>query len=348
MTTGILMWSEPIMSTTKNGEEVAILLLDTQGTFDRKTSSAVNSFVFGFSIAVSSVMIYNVMDDISEQALDNLLVFAECFRSFFGPFQGAKFVVRDWLDDEKYAYGADGGQQMVNNILGLHELESSNASSQLIETRQLIKSMFQTMTCFLLPPPGDAISRGKKIPIMTEYMAEDFRYHVDQLCRELFVDEVWVKTHNGVQWTNVTFLNAFDEMAQAHALGYTVDPGTFRESFTKRRAQEASQIAMDSYVTAMEAGMAAELAKNRSVAYLEEAFLDELHQRISSKVLEEFLKTIESFSACPPEFEKRLNENLNKWLNDRKDAHNELRKSEVTQRRKKEIRRDNKTATSCR
>ena len=335
MTTGIVMWSEPIMTTTKDGEEVAILLLDTQGTFDRKTASAINSFVFGFSIAVSSVMIYNVMADISEQDLDNLLVFAECFRSFFGPFQEAKFVVRDWLDDEKHAYGASGGQQMVDNIFGLRELESNNASSQLIETRQLINSMFQTMTCFLLPPPGDAISRGKKTPIMAEYMAEEFRHHADQLCRELFADEVRIKMLNGVQWTNVTFLNAFGEMAQAHALGYTVDPGTFRESFTKRRAQEATQLAMDSYVTAMEAGMMAELSKNKSVAYIADTFLVDLDKGVRSEILEEFSKKIASFSACPPEFEERLIKSLNKWLKDRRDANNELRKSEEMRQEEK-------------
>jgi atlastin len=44
-TTGILMWLEPFII-KRDGQEIAKLLMDTQGCFDDKTTTSENSQIF--------------------------------------------------------------------------------------------------------------------------------------------------------------------------------------------------------------------------------------------------------------------------------------------------------------
>jgi F420-0:gamma-glutamyl ligase len=43
-----------------NGEEVAVLVVDTQGMFDNETSMGLTACIFGLSTLISSHQIYNV------------------------------------------------------------------------------------------------------------------------------------------------------------------------------------------------------------------------------------------------------------------------------------------------
>lgn len=63
-TTGIWMWSEPFIRRVANGEEVAVLLMDTQGMFDNETSMNLTACIFGLSTLLSSYQIYNVQNRI--------------------------------------------------------------------------------------------------------------------------------------------------------------------------------------------------------------------------------------------------------------------------------------------
>lgn len=77
-TTGIWMWSEPfIWRSAGGGEPFAVLLMDTQGMFDNKTTMDVTVQVFGLSTLVSSYQIYNVDKRIQEDNLQHLACFSE-------------------------------------------------------------------------------------------------------------------------------------------------------------------------------------------------------------------------------------------------------------------------------
>ncbi len=57
-TTGIWMWSEPFIRTTKaSGEKLAVLLMDTQGMFDNETTMTLTAQIFGLSTLVSSFQV---------------------------------------------------------------------------------------------------------------------------------------------------------------------------------------------------------------------------------------------------------------------------------------------------
>lgn len=76
-TTGIWMWSEPFIRTTASGEDIAVLLVDTQGMFDNETTMGLTACIFGLSTLLSSYQIYNVDKQIQEDNLQHLALFTE-------------------------------------------------------------------------------------------------------------------------------------------------------------------------------------------------------------------------------------------------------------------------------
>ncbi|KAA0186961.1 hypothetical protein HAZT_HAZT004024 [Hyalella azteca] len=91
VTTGISIWSEPFLFIKSTGEKVAVILMDTQGTFDLETSAQhaalartflvshfwqESTFIFALTLLASSVTVYNLMNQIQEDDLMNLQTFS--------------------------------------------------------------------------------------------------------------------------------------------------------------------------------------------------------------------------------------------------------------------------------
>jgi len=55
-------------------QQIAVLLMDTQGTFDNETIMADWSTMFAMSTLISSVQVYNLSQRIREDDLQNLNV----------------------------------------------------------------------------------------------------------------------------------------------------------------------------------------------------------------------------------------------------------------------------------
>lgn len=55
--------------------QVAVILMDTQGTFDIQSSMKDSTTVFALTTMVSSVLVYNLMNNIQEDDLMNLQLF---------------------------------------------------------------------------------------------------------------------------------------------------------------------------------------------------------------------------------------------------------------------------------
>merc|ERR1711971_691824 len=75
-TSGIHICAEPLI-VERNGEQLAVFLMDTQGTFDYRTTVRENMTVFALSTMTSSVLMYNVQHGIREDHLQHLQLFTE-------------------------------------------------------------------------------------------------------------------------------------------------------------------------------------------------------------------------------------------------------------------------------
>jgi atlastin len=73
-TVGILIWSEIFLAALPSGEEVAIILMDTQGSFDNLTTITNCATIFALSVLLSSVQIYNLKENIKQYDLSHLEV----------------------------------------------------------------------------------------------------------------------------------------------------------------------------------------------------------------------------------------------------------------------------------
>ncbi|XP_026688051.1 atlastin-like [Diaphorina citri] len=96
-TTGILMWSHVYIATLPTGEKAAVILLDTQGTFDSESTVRDCATVFALSTMLSSIQIYNLSQNIQEDDLQHLQLFTEYGRLALAdtgtkPFQRLQFL----------------------------------------------------------------------------------------------------------------------------------------------------------------------------------------------------------------------------------------------------------------
>ncbi|XP_011693714.1 PREDICTED: atlastin isoform X2 [Wasmannia auropunctata] len=154
-TTGILMWSKVYPATLANGEEIAVILMDTQGAFDSQSTVRDCATVFALSTMLSSVQIYNLSQNIQEDDLQHLQLFTEYGRlalesSDSTPFQRLQFLVRDWVYPYEADYGANGGKKLLDKRLEI----SDRQHPELQSLRKHIKSCFSDISCFLMPHPG--------------------------------------------------------------------------------------------------------------------------------------------------------------------------------------------------
>jgi hypothetical protein len=158
-TQGILFWSDIFLyDNPKNGEKIAILLMDTQGLFEPGVSSDLNARIFGLGTLISSIQVINLYGVIQEDQLQYLEMSTQFTKlvqaksktnSNLKPFQDMVFLVRDWADDD-VGYGFEGGKVVWENIF-----ETATSNNKAAESvRKNIKNAFEKIQFFLLPHPG--------------------------------------------------------------------------------------------------------------------------------------------------------------------------------------------------
>uniref|UniRef100_A0A3B3DZM2 Atlastin-1 n=1 Tax=Oryzias melastigma TaxID=30732 RepID=A0A3B3DZM2_ORYME len=154
-TTGIQIWNEVFLVDKPDGRKVAVLLMDTQGTFDSQSTLRDSATVFALSTMISSMQVYNISQNVQEDDLQHLQLFTEYGRlameeTFLKPFQSMIFLVRDWSFPYEFPYGLEGGTKFLEKRLKVRE----NQHEELQNVRKHIHSCFTNISCFLMPHPG--------------------------------------------------------------------------------------------------------------------------------------------------------------------------------------------------
>ncbi|KAH8030697.1 hypothetical protein HPB51_011484 [Rhipicephalus microplus] len=166
-TTGILM-NDP------NGEEVAVLLMDTQGTFDSESTMKESTVIFSLSMLTSSVQIYNVMTNIKEDDLQHLQFFAQYGRLAQKVFTTTASLIASRLKITR-------GQ-----------------ASELKTLRQDLLSCFSDIDCFLMPSPGQKVVRDTSFDGRLADISEEFLDELQEFVSSILAPEnLLVKEVNG-------------------------------------------------------------------------------------------------------------------------------------------------------
>lgn len=180
ITSGIMMWSEVFTHDFENGEKVAIILLDTQGTFDTHSTMQECTTIFGLTTMLSSVQLFNVKEQIQEDDLQHLDFFTGYASYMFNKtnekaFQKLIFVVRDWPFPVDIEYGWD-GKKVIDEIMA----EDADRSIEMQELRNRINSSYSEIDAFLMPHPGMVVAHEKNFtgnlkqidPLFVKYVAQ--------------------------------------------------------------------------------------------------------------------------------------------------------------------------------
>lgn len=192
------MWSEVFTYDAENGDKLAIILLDTQGIFDRHTTMSECTTIFALSMMLSSIQCYNLMNNIHEYDLQHLQMFTEFGRlassqSAEKPFQYLLFTVRDWSYPEEIGYGWH-GQQIIDEIF----TKTDDKPPELRKLREQISSNFQEIAAYLLPHPGFHVARDRNFNGSLALIDDDFKFYVKELASSLLAPEnLVVKSING-------------------------------------------------------------------------------------------------------------------------------------------------------
>lgn len=199
VTTGIYVWSDIFLHDYANGRKVAIILLDTQGTFDSHSTVKDCATVFALSTMLSSVQIYNLSQNIQEDDLQHLQLFTEYGRLALAntgrkPFQKLMFLVRDWSFPYEAEYGTVGGEKILKKRLEIHDKQHADHQS----LRRHIQECFNEISCFLMPHPGLNVATNPNFKGSLQDIESDFKTSLLDLIPEVLAPEhLIVKEING-------------------------------------------------------------------------------------------------------------------------------------------------------
>ncbi|XP_038073230.1 atlastin-2-like [Patiria miniata] len=286
-TTGIWIWSKVFLCPGPDGEEVAVLLMDTQGAFDSESTVKDCATVFALSTMTSSVQVYNLTQNIQEDDLQHLQLFTEYGRlamenSSDKPFQSLMFLVRDWSYPYEYNYGEEGG----NRVLEKRIKQCGSKHQELLQVRRHIHACFEKIGCFLMPHPGMAVARNPKFDGRLSDIDGEFK---EQLCNLapllLSRENLLMKEINGTKVTCRALLEYFKAYIKIYQGNELPEPKTMLQATAEANNLAAVASAKDKYVKDIEEVCGGEKP------YLSPEELERHHERIKTSALALFNET---------------------------------------------------------
>ncbi|CAK8691435.1 unnamed protein product [Clavelina lepadiformis] len=190
-TRGIWIWNKPYTITKKDDQKLALILMDTQGSFDPNSSES-DSAIFAFSTLLSSFQMYNLKERIKMNELESLAIFTR-YAEMAGTttatgscFQTLLLLVRDWQDDVAFKFGIDEEEGDKESYLQHVIKKYTGNDENLKAVRDGITRAFKNVKCALLPHPGMIISghrkpddeREDKGTLLMKDISEEFKNHV--------------------------------------------------------------------------------------------------------------------------------------------------------------------------
>lgn len=152
-TKGILFWDEPFVIRGKDGREMCLLIMDTQGLWDYDTPNEFNVCVFGLSAILSSLLIFNSKGFLNTEQLKSFSSLSEFSRGVTKNekvFQQLAFLLHDFVEYDTES--DDRGKALVYCMDLWRKLIAKPQTKNEI---QRIHHCFEHFDIFCLPKPGD-------------------------------------------------------------------------------------------------------------------------------------------------------------------------------------------------
>ncbi|KAG8429768.1 hypothetical protein GDO86_019284 [Hymenochirus boettgeri] len=196
VTKGIWIWNKPFIL-ERNGEKLAVFVLDTEGSLDIESSRDTSIKLSALSIILSSYVIFNVNASLKTTELDYLemyLYVAELTGKAFDLqyLQHLDILIRDWHDPVNC--GREDAQAYINR-----ETEKLRKTPQYPFVLNTLRS--PSVRCCLLPHPGKGLM-GNSMGRLSD-MDEDFRNRLTSYVPEL-VRGIWRHIKTDIHGETVT------------------------------------------------------------------------------------------------------------------------------------------------
>ncbi|OQR70125.1 atlastin-2-like [Tropilaelaps mercedesae] len=255
-TTGILIWNEVFKVRAPSGDELAVLFMDTQGSFDSHSTVKDCATIFALSTMTSSIQVYNLSQNIQEDDLQHLQLFTEYGRLASeadahgaSPFQKLLFLVRDWSYPYDAPYGHEGGKKILERRLEISEKQHP----ELQQLRKHIRSCFSSITCFLLPHPGLKVATSPNFDGRNRDIESDFKTHLGELVPSLLAPQNLVKKEiNGKDVSCQELLEYFRAYVNVFGGNELPEPKTMLEATAEANNLAAVAVSRDFYTRSME------------------------------------------------------------------------------------------------
>mmetsp|Transcript_16613 Transcript_16613/g.24834 ORF Transcript_16613/g.24834 Transcript_16613/m.24834 type:complete len:647 (+) Transcript_16613:231-2171(+) len=323
-TTGIWMWSKPyilprVNDTTGEKEDIAVLLVDTQGMFDHETTMALTAAIFGLSTLLSSYQIYNVDKRIQEDNLQQLALFSEYGRMAIQtegkekkektdndektnvsddseegdekeetstkekeqskPFQKIEFLVRDWQNFEDEDDLEACEREMEEY---LENVLAEREAADLKDTREQITACFDNVCCYLMTHPGKEVTK-KKYNGEIEPIDSAFKVFMDRYCSRVF-EHLIPKSIHGRELTAMelgAYIRNYAKMFETGA--HFPEAATMLEATSNANNTNALNLTVKKYKEEMDS-----IAGAAQTNYMNPVLLEEFHRTLISQSMRTF------------------------------------------------------------
>jgi len=283
-TTGILMWSKVFLVKTPAGKEVAVALVDTQGSFDKNSTVRDCATIFALSLMTSSVLVYNLFNNIQEDDLQHLHYFTEYGRLALEdsgqiPFQKLQFLVRDWQYPYEEQYGRDGGANVLKKCLTVDD----KMHPELQALRKGLTSCFSEMSNFLMPHPGRHVATNPNFKGNIKQVDEEFVEHIQAFCPEILSPaNLVIKVMGGKEVKAKEIVQYYKSYMEIFKGNTMPEPKSMLEVTIEANNLVSLASAKELYLASMESLCGGEKP------YINDQVLDVEHQRIVETALSEF------------------------------------------------------------
>lgn len=199
--TEMVIWSDVFLDNNQRDGDRAIILMDTQGFFEKgeQTFNA-NSRTFTIGSLVSSVLIFNLNNHVKLEEMKYLEMSTaftkdtlKCYQTPFSKsLQNINFILRNWSNIEQFPFGLNVGNQFIMKSF-------DNTFDHKFITN--IKSSFENINSFLMPFPGNTIRLKKSTGCWSE-MNVEYKKQLQLLIEHILAPErLEIKKVNGIQMT---------------------------------------------------------------------------------------------------------------------------------------------------